>query len=128
MATQGTPSAGLDLIATRVFVDGADYSLVAYTNTADSLGTATVAADLTQPTGGGYAPITLNGTWSSSGGVVTYSHPGNPYWIASGTWSADVTGVAIIYGSVVQHFKDLDTPFVAAANKKLEVDLSTVTG
>lgn len=129
MATQGTPAAGLDDIASLAYVSGA-LTLIAYTNAADSLGSSTVAADLTQPNvANGYAPITLNGTWSSSGGVLTYIHstPTNPGWIATGTWSAVVRGVAIIRGSVCRHFKDVSA-FTAAAGKKLEVDLSSVIG
>ena len=67
MATKGTPNGGLDLIADRVYTSGADFTLVAYQNAADSLSAATVASDLTQPaTANGYAPITLNGTWTST--------------------------------------------------------------
>jgi hypothetical protein len=130
MATQGTPNAGLDDIASLAYVSGA-LSLVCYTNTADSLGSTTVAADLTQPTtNNGYAPIVLDGTWTSSGGVVTYVHstPTHPKWTATGAWSANVNGVAIIRGSVVRHFKDLSSAFIAAAGKKLEVDLNSVLG
>lgn len=129
MATSGTPDDGLDEIASRVYVSGADLTLVAYTNAADSLGSSTVAGDLTQPTASnGYAPIVLNGTWSSSAGVLAYDHGGgsNPSWSATGSWSATVNGVALIYGSVVVHFKDLSTPFVAANGRTLEIDLSTV--
>lgn len=128
MATQGSPYGGLDDIATLAYVTGA-LTLVAYTNAADSLGTATVAADLTQPTtANGYAPITLNGTWSSANGILTYVHsvPTNPTWTATGTWSATVTGVAIIRGATVRHFKDLGSAFIAAGGRKLAVDLASV--
>lgn len=130
MATQGTPNAGLDDIASLAYVSGA-LTLVAYTNPGNSLGSTTVAADLTQPTSSnGYAPITLNGTWTSVNGVLTYIHstPTNPGWTATGAWSANVSGVAIIRGSVVRHFKDLASAFIAAAGKKLEVDLASVLG
>lgn len=128
MATQGTPYGGLNDIAALAYVSGA-LTLVAYTNTADSLGSATVAADLTQPTtANGYAPITLDGTWSTSNGVLTYVHstPTNPTWTATSSWSATVTGVAIIRGTTVRHFKDLTSPFVAAGGRKLAVDLASV--
>ena len=142
MARQGSPNAGLTLIAQRVF-EGPDYTLVAYTNTQDSLGPDTVAADLTQPTqANGYAPILLNGTWGYSNGVASYTHPagpntdefGNPTWFPTGTWSATVTGVAIVFGSTVQHFMDLrdgagsPVTFVAAAGKRLTVDLVNLAG
>src|SRR6185369_14928944 len=124
MATQGSPLAGLDDIASLAYVSGA-LTLVAYSNPANSLGSSTVAADISQPSSSnGYAPIVLNGTWSSSGGILTYVHstPTNPGWIATGTWTANVNGVAIVRGSIVRHFKDLSSAFVAAAGKKLEVD------
>src|SRR5215470_5109651 len=114
MSNKGTPSAGLQEIARRVFT-GPAYSLVAYTNTQGSLGAATVASDLIQPTqANGYAPIVLNGIWSFTAGIATYVHSGgatddgfgNPCWYPTGAWSAPVTGVALIYNSIVQHFVD----------------------
>ena len=130
MSTSGTPKEGLDLIGTRVYIDGADLTLVAYTNTADSLDADSVYSDLTQPTSSnGYAPILLNGTWTATDGIMTYVHstPTNPQWDATGTWSAVVTGVAIVSGtSTLVHFKDLTSAFTAASGKKLAVDLDTV--
>lgn len=134
MATVGSPYLGLDDIGSLAYVSGA-LTLVAYTNTPNSLGTSTVASTLTQPTSAnGYSPITLSGTWSFSNGIITYVHGGsspfdvNPGWAATGSWSGVVTGVAIIRGAVCRHFKDLDSSFTAANLKKLVVDLSTVVG
>jgi hypothetical protein len=130
VATKGTPNDGLDAISAAAYVSG-QLTLVAYTNAADSLGANTVAADLNQPTqANGYAPILLDGTWSSADGVTTYVHstPTNPFWLALGAWSAPVTGAAIIHGSVCRHFMDFASPFSAAAGKKLEVDLNSVLG
>lgn len=129
MASSGTPKEGLDLIGSRVYVNGSDMTLIAYTNTADSLDQDTVYADLTQPTSAnGYAPILLDGTWTTADGVVTYVHstPTHPTWTATGSWSAAVTGVAIVYGSTIVHFKDLASTFTAANNRRLVVDLDTV--
>ena len=130
MATEGTPNGGLDnVIADRVYISGADLTLVAYQNAADSLSQATVAADLVQPSSAnGYAPILLDGTWSSSNGVVTYQHstPPHPKWDATGSWGGDVNGAAIISGADVVHFEDLPSPFAAAAGKSLLVDLDTI--
>src|SRR4051812_49331422 len=115
MARQGTPNGGLDEITERAYVNGGDFTLVAYTNAQDSLGPTSMAADLVQPTqSNGYAPIVLTGTWSTSGGVLAYVHPagpnadalGNPTWFASGAWSAPVTGVAMIFGGRIVHFFD----------------------
>lgn len=141
MARQGTPNGGLNEIAERAYVNGADFTLVAYTNAQDSLGPNTVAADLTQPTSAnGYAPIVLTGTWTSTNGVLGYSHPagpnadalGNPGWFPTGAWSAPVTGVALVYGSRVVQFYDhrdgagVAASFTAAAGKRLVVDLTTL--
>jgi hypothetical protein len=141
MAREGTPTGGLDEIAGRAYVNGAAYTLVAYTNAQDSLGPNTVAADLTQPSSAnGYAPIVLNGTWTTTNGVLAYLHPagpnadalGNPTWFATGAWTAPVTGVAIIYGARVVHFKDhrdgAGTPltFTAASGKRFSVDLASL--
>lgn len=142
MARQGTPNGGLAEIIERVYVNGPDLTLVAYTNAQDSLGPNTVAADLTQPTvANGYAPIVLPHTgWSQSSGVTSFVQPagpnadalGNPTWFASGAWSAPVTGMAIIYGTRVLHFMDhrdgsgTAATFTAAAGKRLSVDLASL--
>lgn len=133
MATQGTTNGGLDDVSALAYVSGA-LTLIGYTNAADSLSATTVAADLTQPNStNGYAPITLDGTWTSVNGILTYVHSagpnnfgGNPGWQASGSWSGIVIGVAIIRGSVCRHFKDLSEPFTAANLRKLVVDLASV--
>ena len=128
MARKGTPNGGLAELGERAYVNGADFTLVAYTNTPNSLGPTTVAADLVQPTeANGYAPIVLNGTWAvDATGIVTYDHGGgtNPTWTATGTWSAPVTGAALLYGSRVVHFRDFDdigSTWSAADGRKLAV-------
>jgi len=133
MSRAGTPFGGLDEIAKRIYIDGADFDLVLYTNTPNSLGDSTVTADLVQPTGPGYAPITLNGVWSRLNGLVTYDHgtPDNPMWTAGGAWSAPVTGAAMISGATVVHFKDYNDAggnWVAANGKKLAVDITNLVG
>lgn len=140
MARQGTPFGGLDEIIERVY-SGPAFSLVCYTNTQDSLGSNTVSDDLTQPDqANGYAPIVLDGDYSFENGVVTYLHPegpeaaanGHPCWFPTGTWSATVTGVAMIYGARVVHYMDLrdgdgnPSAFVAAAGKRLEIDMASL--
>jgi hypothetical protein len=127
MASEGTPDEGLEYTSARVY--GSHLSLVCYTNAADSLGGATVYADLVQPTGGGYAPITLDGTWSFTDGTVSYLKLGeHPRWTATGVWSATVTGVAMvdISGTKILHFRDNAVPFTAANLKKLVVDITTL--
>lgn len=129
MATSGTANEGLDEIADRTYISGADLTLVAYTNTPNSLEDTSVLGDISQPSQtNGYAPIVLDGTWSSADGVVTYVHstPTHPTFLASGAWSGTVTGVAIVSGTSLWHFKDLDVPFAAADGRKLQIDLDTV--
>lgn len=128
MARKGTPNGGLNEIGERAYVNGADFTLVAYTNAPNSLGPTTVAADLVQPTvANGYVPIVMTGTWSINNGILTYDHPGDPEWVATGTWSAPVTGVAMIIGSRVQHFRDFNDAgdsWVAAVGRKLRVNIT----
>ncbi len=127
MATEGTPNEGLDYAAGRVY--GSHLSLVAYTNTAGSLGASSTYATLTQPTGGGYAPITLDGTWTISAGTVSYLKSGaHPGWTATGAWSGTVRGVAMvdIAAGKLLHFRDNGTAFVAAAAKRLEIDVTNL--
>jgi hypothetical protein len=140
VAREGTPNDGLDWITERIYF-GSNLVLVAYTNAQESLGSETVAADLTQPTqANGYAPITLDGDWATDNGVVTYTHPpgadadelGNPAWFPTGAWSAPVTGVALVEGARVVHFMDHrdgdsnPTTWVAASGKVFPVDISTL--
>lgn len=134
MAKKGTPNGGLSEIAKRVYIDGPDVTLVAYTNTPNSLGPNTAAADLTQPTStNGYAPIPLAGTWTETNGVVEYDHDGlggSPEWTPSGPWSSPVTGIALIYGTRVLHFVDYDQAgsgtWTAAVGRKLRVRIKDV--
>jgi len=128
MAVEGTPNQGLDYAAGRVY--GSHLSLVCYTNAADSLGTATTYAGLTQPTvANGYAPIVLDGTWTILDGTVSYLKAGlNPVWTASGAWSAAVNGVAMVDASAgkILHFRDSSAPFTASSGRRLEVDITTL--
>jgi hypothetical protein len=127
VATEGTPNEGLDYAAGRVY--GSHLSLVAYTNAANSLGTGSTYATLTQPTGAGYAPIALDGTWTISGGTVSYLKAGlNPTWTAAGAWSLPVNGLAMvdIATGKLLHFRDCSTPFVASAGRRLTADITTL--
>lgn len=127
MATSGTPNEGLDYAAGRVY--GSHLTLVAYTNAADSLGPATVYANLSQPSGGGYAPIVLDGTWSYLNGTVSYLKAGlPPRWTATGVWSSTVVGTAMVdaLAGKVLHFKDNAVPFTAANGRVLEIDITNL--
>jgi hypothetical protein len=129
-----TPNGGLAELARRIFPQGAAFSLVAYTNTPASLGSAAVAADLVQPPlAAGYAPITLvPARWNvDAAGVTTYTEPdgstgflGDPTWFATGSWGSNaVTGIAMVFGSILFQARDLQLAFVAAAGQKLRINL-----
>jgi len=128
MATAGTPYEGRDNTILDAVYTGLDLRL--YTNTADSLSATTVLANLTYPSGSGYATISLSGVWSSTNGVITYDHgtPDNPLWTAGDDWSPGVvTGVAITDSTYLLHFKDLTLGAVTmTTGKVLEVDISTL--
>jgi len=130
MATNGTPFEGRDnIIATAVYT-GLDLRL--YTNTANSLTVSTILANLTFPSGTGYATFTLSGTWSSTNGVVTYDDgtPDNPEFENTGVsnWTGDPTGAVITDGTFILHFKDFALgTIVMTPGKVIEVDISTLT-
>jgi len=137
MSSQGTPNSGLAELAHRCFVLGDALSLVAYTNPLDSLGANTVAADLVEPPlANGYAAIILDPTgWTILGGLSTYVHAapnninGNPAWSATGSWGADpVNGFALVYGTACIGFRDRQTPWVAAAGRKIEQRIMELLG
>jgi hypothetical protein len=122
----GTPYRGLDEIGLKAYIEHPPYTLVAYANTRNSLGLGTVVTDLIIPNViNGYSPILLTLPWTCVNGEVLY--PVKPRWTATGPWSHTVTGVAMIYNAIVQHFSDLSTAdFVAVNGGYLEVDLQTI--
>lgn len=131
MAKKGTPYEGRDnIIVPKVYAAGT-LLVGLYTNTFDSLDQTTVLADLTEPTGTGYARISLTNTFSAINGLATYDGA-NPVFENTGSvdWVGDITGTFITDGTYVLHFKDL-VPEVAqtiAAGETLTVDLVTLLG
>ena len=133
MAASGTPTEGRDfIISDRVYTTGT-LDLRLYVNTADSLSATTVFANLTEPTGTGYLPITLSGTFSETSGVVNYDHgtPDDPVFEnteagGGSNWSNPITGVAMTDGTYVLHFQDLVSSVTMTPGKKLKVDISTL--
>jgi hypothetical protein len=128
MATRGTPNEGRDLMAARIYVN---CTMVLYVNAADSLTESSVAADLVQPTGTGYVPISLNGVFASLNGVVQYDHgtPDEVVWQnthASNNWSQDITGAAILSGGKILHFHDAATPVTMTPGQKIAVDVQSL--
>lgn len=129
MATSGTPFEGRDNIIGPAVYTG--LQLVLYTNTKNSLTSSSVLADLTAPSGTGYAAIPLSGTWSFSNGVVSYDHGSgtNPTFENTGgvSWTGDVTGAAISDGTYLLHFNDFaSNPLTVVAGGQIEVDVSSL--
>lgn len=127
MPTYGTTDEGKDnIIATAIYTSSLKIGL--YTNSADTLGSDSVLADIVETSGTGYAQQSLNGTWAFTSGVVTYT-PNIQFTNsdASAAWSPDVTGVFISDGTYLLHF--LDRPAGAktvAAGETIEIDISTL--
>ncbi len=130
---KGTPYQGRDrIIAPRVYIAG--LQLVLYCNALNSLDDSSLYSALVQPTGTGYAPITLNGVYASANGIVTYDHgtPDDPFWQnthATLNWSQPVTGAAIIGGAgpYLLHFMDNPNGAITVTpQRKISVNLSTI--
>lgn len=132
MASAGTPFEGRDnIIGPAVYTSSLELRL--YTNTKNSLDSSTVFADMTEPSGTGYAAIAMTGTWSTTNGVVGYDHGGgtNPSWTNSGggNWTGAVTGSFITDGTYVLHFKDFSVdPQTVIPGAVIQVDVSNLVG
>lgn len=129
MPLNGTSYEGIDNVIVPAVYTGLDLRL--YTNAPDSLAKTTVLADLTYPSGTGYATITLSGTWSSTNGVVTYDHgtPDNPVFTNSGgsDWTGTVVGAAITDGTYLLHWKDFTSgPLTVVPARDVEIDISSL--
>ena len=130
MAVSGTPFEGRDnIVGPNVYTSALQIRL--YTNTKDSLGNSTVLADMTEPSGTGYAAITLSGTFTTTNGVVDYDHGSgtNPVFENTGgvDWTGDVTGSFITDGVYVLHFKDFSSAAqTVVPGAQIEIDVSNL--
>jgi hypothetical protein len=126
MSTFGTPYEGRDNIIAAAVYTGLSMGL--YTNTLNSLDASTVLADITEPTGTGYARVTMSSTWASTNGVVVYDGTNPQFENTGGTdWTGDVTGAFLTDGVYVLHFKDLAAGATTVTPSDIiEVDPSTV--
>jgi len=128
-----TPLEGQDYIADLVY----EQTLVAqaltlglFTNTAGILTESSVWANINEPTGTGYAEITLTAaTWTiASGGVATYPLQ---VWTATADWNLPVYGYYLRTGEGTPrllHFEYKGAgPRTMSAGNKYSVDLSTDT-
>ena len=134
MARSGTPTEGVNNILLNAYTS---LFLILYTNTADSLDSDTVFADINQPStvdgaaeANGYGSVSLTGTWSSSGRIISYDHgtPDSVVYTNSGTqdsWDT-VVGSAVTDGTYILHFKDFSTALALPLGATLNVDISSL--
>jgi len=138
MATFGTPYEGRDEIIVplvyQYLSDNSVLNLGLFTNSSGTLGPTSLIGDISEPSGTGYAAYALEGTWSSSNGVVTYSDgsPANPQFENTGgtDWVGDITG-AYISGApgvtyYLLHFKFFSSPITLQPGQVLEIDISSL--
>ena len=109
------------------------FKLVLFTNAVDTLTQASVATDLTQPTGGGYSAASIaQGGWTVDPATGTTTHANVDFTPVGSNYSAPVTGAAtlITYSGVdylygVQYF---DTARTVEVGGKETIDMSTILG
>ncbi len=127
-----TPEEGQDYIAEVLYsqdVSPQTLTLGLFTNSAGALTETSLWANVSQPTGTGYAEVTLTaGSWGvASGGVSTFPQQS---WTAGADWSADVTGYYIRTGEGTPrllHFEYGSAPRTMSTGNVYIVDLSTDT-
>lgn len=127
MATNGTPWEAIDNIVVPNVYTG--LSLGLYTNTKNSLTQSSTLGDITEPSGTGYARISLGLSWNVSNGVVTY--PSNQTFenTGGGDWTGAITGAFLTDGTYLLHFRDFSaSPITLGAGEEIEVDLTTGIG
>jgi hypothetical protein len=106
------------------------YTLGLFVNAAGVLTETSVWANVTQPSGGGYAEITLvAGSFTVDGlGVTTYPLQS---WTATGDWDADVYGYYIRNNNATPKLVHVEYrpggAFTMLAGRTDQVDLSTDT-
>lgn len=125
-----TVNEGLDYIASVVYAAGSTSTLKLglFTNVAGDLGLTSQWADVTQPSGSGYAEIDLaTGSFSVTDGVVTYPQQS---FTASSDWSpGDVYGYYVRTASgilVHAQYRD-DGVFQMTEGRVFTVDLGIDT-
>jgi hypothetical protein len=93
-----TPNEGESLFARLIFLNadvdrGTNLSLVLFTNVSPA--ETITAATLTQPTGTGYAPITLtDASWTVTADTASYAI--QTFTVGAGGWTGSVYGYAIL--------------------------------
>lgn len=135
MATAYTPEEGQELIGNLIFKNsdvnrGTSLQLGLMTNTT-GIGTTTVLADITEPTGGSYARITLtDASWTvSSAGLCAYA---KQTFVATGSaYSTNITGFFICTTGTAAKLLRVqveDTPIAIAENESYSVTPSVDVG
>ena len=130
MADSGTAHEGVDNVLINAYTG---LKLILYTNGFQAFDRDSVLADFTEPDSvdsesdpNGYAPVLLNGTWSSLQSVithvpdVTFTNTGN-----SEAWNI-VYGAAMVTATHVLHWKDFANEYALDVGQSLVVDLSSM--
>jgi len=115
------PNEGETLVANLVFknadVDrGTGLQLLLFTNA--TIGETTTAASLTEPTGAGYARITLiDANWNVTAGTASY--PQQKFTVGTGGWTGQVYGYAVVTTGTTPRIVAIETdpygPFTMVA-------------
>ena len=122
-----TPNEGETLVGNLVYknadVDrGTNLELLLFTNA--SIDETTTAASLTEPSGTGYARITLtDGTWSVAGDLCSYAK--QTFTAGAGGWSGSVRGYAIVTTGTTPRILNIEVdsagPFTFTENDTYDV-------
>jgi len=129
-----TPNEGRALIGSAIYNGGSitSFSLVLMTNAGGTLSATSVAADITQPTGGVYVALAIprSGWTVGAAGDVTRS---TVVWTAVGSaYAQQVTGAALIAitpgGNVLMHYQYDPVPKTIAQGGTYFIDLLTIIG
>lgn len=109
------------------------FKLVLFTNAAGNLTESSIASNLSQPTGGGYSPVSIGKSgWTVDPANANVTRPNVDFTPSGSNYSAPVTGAAtlVTYNGVdyldgVVYFP---SPRTLVVGGKLTVDLSTIIG
>ena len=103
---------------------GTNLQLVLFTNAAP--GETITAATLTQPTGTGYAPISLvDGTWNVTNDVASYAQ--QTFTGGVGGWTGAIQGYAILTTGTTPRILDIEVDSVNAPLTINENDTYKIT-
>ena len=116
-----TPTEGETYLLGKMYVNDL-YEVILITNTV-ALDDTAVFADLSQPSNGGYAAITLD-NWTVSAGQA--SHPTVTFTATGSAFTGDITGYAVkpVGVDTIVHIEFSGSSVTVAENELYTVDLS----